>query len=237
MPCTTIVSRWDGSNPGSTLSTRARLRVTSPAPTSSMNASAICATTSPPVTVREVTEREATGRISSPRPIESQPETRATIQATPAVRPSADEHHPPVEPDRARAGQVRVHRHHGVHAPPRQEQSGAASDQAEERVLEPELLQQASAAGAERGAEHQLGLPLDRARQHEVSDVGARDQQHEPRGAEHQQQRRTDLGHQLLVQPHRPHTRDRILRRVLAETIRAVMVPRSAWVWSSVASG
>ena len=55
-------------------------------------------------------------------------------------------------------------------------------------------------ARADRGADRHLALSSDGARQQQVRDVGARDQQHEPdRGDEHEQ-RLADVLHREVVQ-------------------------------------
>ena len=63
-----------------------------------------------------------------------------------------------------------------------------------------ELTHQPAASGAERGAHGQLALPRRSAREQQVRDVGAGDQQDECDGAEQHEQRRPDVAGQLLAQ-------------------------------------
>ena len=68
---------------------------------------------------------------------------------------------------------------------------------------------------AEGAANRQLLLPRGRARQQQVGDVGAGDQQHETDGAEQNQQRARDIADDLLVHRHQPHA-EPCIGRILA---------------------
>ena len=64
--------------------------------------------------------------------------------------------------------------------PDGQQQAERAADHGEQQRLGDELSEQPAAAGAERRAHRHLPLPGDRAREQQVGDVGAGDEQHEP---------------------------------------------------------
>ncbi len=66
---------------------------------------------------------------------------------------------------------------------PAEDESAACSDEAEEDVFSEELAKDAGAACAERGAHGDFSAALDAARELEVGDVGADDEEHEERGA------------------------------------------------------
>ena len=80
--------------------------------------------------------------------------------------------------------------------------AGEAAEQREHQVLGQHLTHQPAAAGAERRTHGQLLLAMAAAREQQVGDVGARDQQHQRHGAEQDHHRRPrhaadDLGHRL----------------------------------------
>ena len=63
--------------------------------------------------------------------------------------------------------------------PPREHETGDAGERGQHEPfhhLEPE---ETGAARAERGADDEVALPADRSREHQVGDVGARDEQHQ----------------------------------------------------------
>ncbi len=90
--------------------------------------------------------------------------------------------------------------HEGVDAPDRDQQAERAAGRREQHALGQELPHQARAAGAQRAANGNLPLPDRRAREQQVRDVGAGDQQHEADRGEQRQQRRTHVADQIVVQ-------------------------------------
>ena len=80
----------------------------------------------------------------------------------------------------------------------------AAADQAEDHALGEQLADQAAATGAERGPHGDLALARRRAREQQVRDVHARDQQHEADGAEQQPERASQVADHRFVQRHAP---------------------------------
>ena len=72
----------------------------------------------------------------------------------------------------------------------RDREPGRGAGRTEDDRFGEELAQQADPAGAERRAHGQLRLARRRAREQQVGDVGARHEQHEPDGAEQDQERR-----------------------------------------------
>ena len=80
-----------------------------------------------------------------------------------------------------------------------QQAEGAAREREEGRLGE-ELADDAAAARAEGRADGDLLAPAERPGEHEVGDVGARDQEDEPDRAEQHQQRRPHVADELLVQ-------------------------------------
>jgi hypothetical protein len=87
-----------------------------------------------------------------------------------------------------------------LYAPLRNDQSGDAAGQREHQALDQKLAREPAAPGAERGADRQLFLPGRDARQHEIGDVGAGDQQHERDYCLQQQQHRREFADQERVQ-------------------------------------
>ena len=75
-----------------------------------------------------------------------------------------------------------------------------AADQAQQDRLGDELANQPRAARADRGAHRQLALPRRAARQQQVRDVGARDEQHQSDRAEQHQQRPLHVADDHLAQ-------------------------------------
>ncbi len=120
-----------------------------------------------------------------------------------------EEEHGPVDRDfgRARDG---VGVRGDEQAEPRlgQPDAGRRAGEREQRPLGHELGEQAAAARAERGADRELLLPRLRAREQQVGEVGARDEQHEPDGA--------------LQDPERGRhvADDVVLERVVAQPVR-----------------
>ena len=120
----------------------------------------------------------------------------------------------------------------------RQQQAARAAEHREHEVLREELPDETEPRGAERAAHGQFTLAGLRPRQHQVGDIDARDQQHEPDGgAEHHQRRldvarhdftqRTDREAQLLVRIRAWMLRDE--RRGSRVTLGLGVRDRRAW--------
>ena len=77
------------------------------------------------------------------------------------------------------------------------------------------MARQARAACAEREAQRNFLLPHRRARQQQVGDVRARDQQNERDRAEENEQGRFDVADELLVQRPHPDPDARVVLRIL----------------------
>ena len=108
-----------------------------------------------------------------------------------------------IDGDRAQARHVfRLQRLNPAHAGGRHHDAEQAADRREEDALGQELLQQPAAARAQRRADRELFLTSEGAREQQVGDVGAGDQQDEADGAEQHQQRTADVADDLLVQRH-----------------------------------
>ena len=82
------------------------------------------------------------------------------------------------------------------------EQPGDAAGDREQEALGHEMTNETSAAGAERAPHRHLLAPAERARQQQVGDVGAGDQQHERDGAEQDGERAPHFADHLFLQRH-----------------------------------
>ena len=91
-----------------------------------------------------------------------------------------------------------------VHAPGGEHQSRGAAKQRDDQALGEQLAQQPRTAGAERGANRQLAVARRRARQQQVRDIRARDEQDERDGAEQDEERPAHFANQFHVQRHEP---------------------------------
>ena len=69
------------------------------------------------------------------------------------------------------------------------DQAGGAAEQAEQQAFGQQLADQPAPARAKRGADGDLFLPAGRAREQQIRDIGARDQQHERHRSEHDEHR------------------------------------------------
>ena len=76
-----------------------------------------------------------------------------------------------------------------------------AADQRQHDAFGQKLTQQPPAAGAERRTNRELALPRLGAREHQVRQIGARDEQHEHDGPLQHPQRRSQAANQIVVQP------------------------------------
>ena len=102
-----------------------------------------------------------------------------------------EQQHPPVEGDFAGARDAR--RIEGNHRPDArvcEADTERAAQRAEQRAFDERQTDQATAPGAKRAADRHLACPGLAARHDDVGHVGADDEQHEPGGAEQQQQGR-----------------------------------------------
>ncbi len=103
--------------------------------------------------------------------------------------------------------------------------------QRNQHALGEQLPDDAAASGAERGANRDLALTHRRARQQQVGDVGARDQQHQADRAHHREDDEPDVGrHHVVAQRHarsRPIPDRRAARRPAA-TATAAMSRRAS---------
>ena len=87
-----------------------------------------------------------------------------------------------------------------LHAPPREEQTGGAAGEREQRAFGQELPHDLAAAGAERGADRDLAPAIGGAREQQAHDVRARDAEHERDGERQDQEHLADVADQILVQ-------------------------------------
>ena len=100
----------------------------------------------------------------------------------------------PVHLDVGGARQIgRRHRHQGAHAPRAEQESGGAAGERQDHTLGQELADEAPAAGAERRAHRDLPVLVGRARQQQIRDVDARDQEDADHGPEEDEERPPDL--------------------------------------------
>ena len=89
-----------------------------------------------------------------------------------------------------------------LRAPRRDQQACGAADQAEQQAFGQHLAQQSTPPGAERRPNRELALPRGGAREQQVRDVGAGDQQDEAHRTEQDDQRPLDVTHDLFVHRH-----------------------------------
>jgi hypothetical protein len=81
----------------------------------------------------------------------------------------------------------------------RHAKAGNASGGGKHQALGEQLAHQPRAAGAERRPDADFALPCGGAREQEIGDIDARDEQHQQHGADQHEQRRPNLAdHQLL---------------------------------------
>ena len=126
----------------------------------------------------------------------------------------------PVERDRADTRKAR--RQHGrnrLKCPVSERQTEQPSATGKDQRFAEQDLEEPEASGSEGGTNADVALPRDRAAEHQVRHVRARDEQHEADRREQDHQRPTHLTRQVLGQ----HLRaDRHLQRV-AETARVIL--------------
>jgi hypothetical protein len=85
-------------------------------------------------------------------------------------------------------------------APVRQQHAGAAAERGEQQALGQHLANQPCSARAEQGPDNDFLLPARRARQQEIRDVRARDEQDEADGREQNRQRRPERRDEVVLQ-------------------------------------
>ena len=102
-----------------------------------------------------------------------------------------------------------------VDAPDRQQQPETAADDAEDDAFGEELADEAAAGGAERAAHRHLAFARRRAREQQVGDVGAGDQQDEADGAEKHQHGLADVADHRLVERDRGEVEPLVAVRIL----------------------
>ena len=182
-----MTSRLSGLKPGDTRVSAEKLRSSRPAPTSSTSARAISATTSID-RMRRWRALPEPPRLSSLSDSRMSNRVACSAGTTPKTRPvthrerQREQRHGPVDGDALRARQPRGHgRRQQRHAPRRQQQAGRAAGAREHEALDEQLPDDARAAGADRDAHGHFFLPADRAREQQVGDVRARNQQHQRR--------------------------------------------------------
>ena len=114
-------------------------------------------------------------------------EPKTTVVAV-AQRTAKASTQPSIEISRARGVSWPANCVSSCRLPAREGQSDAGRQQRHDQALGEQLAQQAAAAGAHRGADHQFLFAPRHARQDQVGHVGAGDQQHEGRRAQQRQQ-------------------------------------------------
>ncbi len=92
--------------------------------------------------------------------------------------------HIPIDADGVETRDVsRVHRANDGEADARNDKTGGATQHSEQQALGQQLAHEPAPRCAERGSNRDFPLPSAGARQQQVGDVGARDQQHESNGS------------------------------------------------------
>ena len=179
-------------------------RVSSPADASSASDSASCTTTSvlrvvaltqpPPMRLRSMSLRSVRDAFHAGTMPNSKPVAIDTASAKSSTRTSS----------RIVAGSTGscgptsatsdfVERH-------RERDAGDAAEQRQQHTLGEQLLRDASAAGAERGAHRKLARARRAARELEIGDVRAGDEQHERDRAEHDEQTLANAADELVLE-------------------------------------
>ena len=116
-----------------------------------------------------------------------------------------------IQPDRLGAWQRRPRqRSQDADGPVGQHEPRDPAEQREHEPFSHQLTNDATRAGAERGAEGQLALPGTGSRQHQVRDVGTRDQQHDGDSAGEDQNHSATVADDLLDEG--PHRQRQLLR-------------------------
>ena len=189
------MNSWSGVKPSGVVTSEWNVRTNSAAPTTSASDNATCATTSKlrrpkrrsPVTLRPCSLRASFGARPVTPAAGASPNSSAVARPTAAVKPRTRQ-----SSERSRAT---------VRAELADEQRAAPLARSPDRrgcprrpgaeCLDQELAGQPAARGAERQPHAQLAAAAAGARQHQVGEVGARDQQH---AADDDQDHRERLG-------------------------------------------
>src|SRR5262245_40245196 len=109
----------------------------------------------------------------------------------------------------------RGERYEQIGPPPRQRQSGQAAQPGEQQTLGQQLPDDATAIRAQRSAHGNFPPPPRGARQQQVGNVRAGDQEHHPDRAEQHEQRQTNLARELRAQRNQIHPPAGVEIRVL----------------------
>ena len=197
-------------NPASTLMRFQKLRSSRPAPMTRTTASATSDITSPRRT--QVRAAEAVDRCPASL---SELLTTCSRRCRSGDRPKSDardqrngDREQQHDRDRARfrprsRQALRVRRQQRAQAAKAQHRAERAAGEREHDPLGQELPQQPPAPGAERRADRELALPRLGAGEHQVRQVGARDEQHEPHRALQHPERRAEAADEVVLQPDR----------------------------------
>jgi hypothetical protein len=135
------------------------------------------------------------------------PVATLTMKAKPSVRQSSR-----VGQGDVRRGQAR----NEVDDPRGEQQPRESAEHGKQYGLDHQLPDDARPAGAERKADGNLLLPAGPARQQQVRDVGAGDQQHETGGRDEHARRGPDLADDLLAKAGEPRVMIGIVARHVA---------------------
>ena len=151
---------------------------------------------------------------------------------------SVNSEHDRVERDLGRSRQaLRIRRQQRAQAGEAERGAERAAGERQHDPFGQELPQQPPASGAERRADRELPLPRLGARQQQVGEIGAGDEQHEPDRALQHPQRRADAADEVVLQPVEPQPMSlrvgRVRRRSAAATC-ASIDSRSARACASV---
>ena len=198
------VSTCSARMPGSTARSLTKLRSMSPVPTSSTSDSATSATTSvlrsrprvelvprvPSLSASFRSGREPASAGARPKPT---PVTSATAMVNASTRPSSA-----TSLARGSASGLMATSASTPHTASKR--PSAAPDRRQEQALGQKLADEPRAPGAERRANGHLAVARRRAREHQVGDVGAGDEQHEPDRAEQHEQRDAHVADDVVEQ-------------------------------------
>ena len=89
-----------------------------------------------------------------------------------------------------------------IQSPAREQHAGQAAAEREENAFSQELADEPGPAGAKCGADRNLAVPRGRAREKEVGDIGAGDEQHAADRAEQGVEHSADIAHAVILQRH-----------------------------------
>ena len=109
----------------------------------------------------------------------------------------------PIAP--ARGSSERTHRYQTSHANLRNDHSKNPADNCKKQTLRKQLPYQTHSSGAKCGPQGELTAPPRAARQQEIGDVHAHDEEHKNNSAENHQQRGLDAARDLVLQPAHNH--------------------------------